>query len=117
MSASRVASCIVTATMLLLAASCGGKSDTPEGSESAATESAQMSADPSATTSEAAALTPAQAELIQRAVKLSRAIQSDPDAAVSLLAEQGLSPEEWSQMLEDIARDPVLAAAYEAGMK
>ena len=57
--------------------------------------------------------TPAEAEsAVQKAIKLARAIQADPDHAEDVLASAGLSIEDFDSLLVSVASDPKAAAAY-----
>jgi hypothetical protein len=108
---------VVAISMMLVAVACGGKTEQTENASTASqvTESIEeIGADTAATS---APLTAEQSEQVLRALALAKAIQDDPTAAVSILADKGLTPEQWSVLLEDIARDPALAAAFEAGIR
>lgn len=108
---------IVAVSMMLVAVGCASKTEQTENTSTAsrvAESSVEVTAD---TTSTPTGLTAEQNESVQRAVTLAKTIQNEPTAAVSILAEEGLTPEQWSVLLEDIARDPALAAAFEAGMR
>jgi len=55
-------------------------------------------------------------DIVQRAAEIARAIEADPDSAEQILQDQGLTAEQFEEMIYEISADPELSKAYEAAL-
>ena len=62
---------------------------------------------------EAPALTAEQDALVQKAVTVANAVERAPETLAKVLADAGLTEDEYKSLVYRISADPVLAAAYE----
>ena len=86
---------------------CGGSSESTAERASVAEEAAA---------SEQMELSPDQEAEISRVVRIAKAIDSDRARALEILSAEGITPQEWSDALGEIAADPAMAVAYNAAM-
>lgn len=57
-------------------------------------------------------LTPEQQAVVDKCVAVSRAVAAAPLQAEKIMAEHGVSSEEYDKMMADISADPAMALAY-----
>lgn len=101
------------AAVVLCAGGCSGTSEQAD-SDAPQAEVGLPQAEPE-TPSELAPvpeLTAEQSEQLERVLGIARAIDASPNDAVSILAENGYTPEQWVQVMKDVAADPVMSQAY-----
>jgi hypothetical protein len=55
-------------------------------------------------------------DLVTRAAEITKAMDADPAAVESILETHGVTPEEFEEMMYEIAADPALSEAYEAAL-
>ncbi len=66
---------------------------------------------------EAVALTPEQDALVQKAAAVANAVADAPETADQVLADNGLTADEFRTLVYRISADPVMARAYEEARK
>lgn len=52
----------------------------------------------------------------ERAAAITKELRANPDAAEATLAKHGMTPEEWTALMSDIAADEALTREYEAAL-
>jgi hypothetical protein len=55
-------------------------------------------------------------DLVTRAAEITKAMNADPSAVERILETHGVTPEEFEEMMYEIAADPALSQAYEAAL-
>ena len=92
-----------------LVTGCSNEAKTEDADTAAATteESATM------TVGAMAVLGDADANLVRKAATIANAIEGAPQAAVKVLAENGMSAQDFEELMYKISADEKLAAAYE----
>jgi hypothetical protein len=66
--------------------------------------------------SNTAAATVESADLASRAASITKAMNADPDAVEAILESHGVTPDEFEQMMYEIAADPELSKAYDSAL-
>ena len=96
---------LMLAALLVPVAACA-----PQGEESAPPATPAASAAPGGATDPATgAEVP---ESVKKAAAIARAIQADPDSMDRILEDEGMTREDFEDLLYEIAADPVLSEAY-----
>ena len=57
------------------------------------------------------------AERVSKAARIANAIEEDPDRAEEILSDNGMTLDEFEDLMYAIAQDPALTSAYEAARK
>jgi hypothetical protein len=63
------------------------------------------------------ATAPAQQTKVDRAATIARAIQANPDNADEVLRQNGMSEQQFDDLLYEIAADPAMSAEYNAKVR
>lgn len=106
---------LLAATMLAGSIACQSQYEETTGT-APAHEAAAPQATPSTAPAPQAAPTPA-ADKVAVAVTIAKAIEADPDAADTILADHGMTQGQFEDLLFEIAADPELSRRYASEME